>query len=239
MTPVEKAKTRYSTKFAFILRSEQISKLVRLVENEVSKPSITAQCSDGVVRSFSDADSLLKYSNLPSRCIQSLRLSAETEDWSKRIDLSFANDVFGTIDLSVSGPEADVVRLRHEIAELVGATRAWYSWITRANLPFVVMWVCIPVFLLLGEYSKTIEQPAPEPPDFGRVVLRVAILFVALGLLIAITYGLNVLKKRFFPSNTFVIGHEQQRFDVHEKIRWTIVVGFAVSVLASMIVSIL
>ncbi len=45
----------------------------------------------------------------------------------------------------------------------------------------------------------------------------------------------NKLREKFFPIATFAIGQGKERYELEEKIRWSIIVALVVSVLASLI----
>jgi uncharacterized membrane protein len=60
-----------------------------------------------------------------------------------------------------------------------------------------------------------------------------------LALIGIVIWGLYWLRKRFFPVATFAIGQGLTRHQHYEQIRWVVIVGFVISVLASIVVTVL
>lgn len=83
------------------------------------------------------------------------------------------------------------------------------------------------------------EAGPARPHTFSEALPIVGLLIGVLGVLTTATWGLNRLRDLYFPVATFAIGQGARRHQLRETIRWVVVVGFLVSLAASVFVGLL
>ena len=93
----------------------------------------------------------------------------------------------------------------------------------------VFIWL---VILAMSDTSK--PSPALTYAEASRAAAAAILFLVGVGGLI---WGLNRLRRRFFPNAVYAIGRGVERYELDERIRWVVIVGFVISVLASLLVA--
>ena len=233
------ANSEFSVKHAFVLEREQVRKICRLLQDRVAPPSISAKCADGIAREFPDINQLLEYENPRKRRIVALTFSSNTKDWTKRAQVSFAAHSWATVSVSISGAETSVLRLKDELGEVVDGTKPWYWRFARIDFFIAALIVWCVAGSLLGIYAN--HEGAPTVKQAVTLIYAFSVIGVvsaALGGLALLGWGLICLRDRYFPLALFRIGQEARRFETDDKVRWTIMIGFAVSLIASIVVSV-
>jgi hypothetical protein len=232
------AKADFIVNFAFVLTAEKIEKIYKLLTERIGKPAVSAGCADNIDRDFSDIKQLLDYENSHNRRITSLSFSSKTNDYKKRCQLSFANNSWRTISVTIEGIENSVVKLKDDVAELVDGTKAWYWRLSKFDFFYVILVLCIIGFNLLIDYAKSLDKNVIKS-EFNPLKTLVAIgitsgVFIVLA---GLVWSLNRIRKCLFPIAVFAIGQEATRYNIYDKIRWTIIIGFIVSLSASLVVA--
>lgn len=220
-------------KHAFVVADEDVRRLWRTIETEIGPPTATITCADKTERSFTSADDLLDFENSPVRRIGRLRVSARTEDWSKRADVTFGG--YLPISGSVSADGDLAIGIRDKLDDIVAGTKPWFNRLSKIDFFWVAL---VPIWLgimVLGVITPENDEAVP----IDRAFVAVAVVAGGIALLAATIWGLNQLRKWAFPVATFAIGQGQARHEHLEKIRWTAMVGLLVSVAGSVIVSFL
>ncbi|MEK6525535.1 MAG: hypothetical protein AABZ22_01545, partial [Nitrospirota bacterium] len=135
------------------------------------------------------------------------------------------------ISLSVDGPEDQVIVVRDKLNALFADMKPWYAVICRIDF-FYVIWPLL-VFMWLVIIAMSDSSKPSRALSFTEAIRAASIaivFFVGVG---GSVWGLNRLRRRFFPEAVFAIGRGAERYEFDEKIRWVVIIGFAVSVLAS------
>ena len=232
------ATAEFSVNFAFVLEPVQIKKVYKLLKDRIAKPNINAKCSDDMVREFVDVKNLLEYENSCDRRILSLTFWSKTEDWKKQARISFTEHSWGTINFTVEGAENTVIRLKEELGDIVDGTKAWYWRISRIDFFYVILVIAFIGYTVLKVYTDTLEKSSSkEEFDLLKTLGAIGILTGVIALFPASIWTLNLLRRRFFPAAVFAIGQESKRFQIDDKIRWTLIGGFLVSFAASIVVA--
>lgn len=225
-----------SVRQPFVLTAEDVLRVWTLLEQQVGPTCARSTCADGVERTFPDSHALTTYDNLPAREIRSLHLSASSPtDRDCHVSISFGEDFSRSIGLRLEGPEVEMAHLRTVIRDLCEGIRPWYSWITRIDGFYLVWGVASFGYLVLS--VMTGDTRAARPHTFSEAVSIVAVILAVLGVLMGAVWGFNYLRNRYFPVAMFAIGQGAQRHQRHESMRWVVVVGFLVSVAASLLVA--
>lgn len=232
------AKADFSVKFAFVLTTENVKKIYQLLTDRINKPAISVRCADDIDRDFPDIKQLLDYENSRNRRILSLSFSSRTDDYKKRCLLSFVSSSWSTISVTIEGIESSVVRLKEEFAEIVDGTKAWYWRLSKIDFFYVILVLCIIGFNILYAYKDTLDKNNSETEfDLLKTLFAIGIVAGGIGALVGLTWLLNRIRKRLFPIAVFAIGQEASRYNTDDKIRWTIIIGFIVSLSASIVVA--
>ena len=228
----------FSVTHAFVLEPEQARKVCKLLQDRISAPSISVRCADNMVREFSDVKRLLDYENARDRRILSLIVSARTEDLKKQARISFASHSWGTIAVSIEGFESSVSRLKDGLGEIIDGTKPWYWRFAKIDFFYIILVVALVAYSVLQIYvDATVDTDKKNEFDLVKTFAAIGITTGILGFLAFSVWGLNRLRHRYFPFAVFLIGQEAKRYLMDEKIRWGIMIGFAVSLAASLVVA--
>ncbi len=230
------AKAEFSIKQAFVVEPNQLEKLYKLFKDRINTPSISSRCTDDIEREFPRVKHLLDYENPRDKRISSLTIWARTDDWKKEARISFSNRSWETISVSIQGTEPSVSRLKDEISEVIDGMKPWYWWVARIDFFYVILVVSLIGFSFLRVYAESLPSVKSEFSP-ARVFLAIGITVGIFGGLVLLVWGLNKLRRRYFPVAVFSIGQEVKRYETDEKIRWSIIFAFLVSLTASIIVT--
>jgi hypothetical protein len=232
------ATTEFSVKHAFVLEPEEVRKVCRLLQDRIGSTSISSQCADGITREFADISQLLGYENPRRRRIASISFRSHSDDWKKQADISFSSHSWATISANFSGLEASVMKLRDEISEMIDGLKPWYWRFARIDFFIVALITWFGADCILTIYANGQAANSVKPAvNLVKAFSITGIVLAALGIVVLSFWGLHRLRSRYFPLAVFKIGQETRRFDTDGKVRWTIMIGFTVSLVASLIVA--
>jgi hypothetical protein len=221
---------------AYVLRDENVRTLWELLEAKIGKVKADALCADDIEREFTSADDLVGYENFPAKKIQELEFSARSADRESASRLRFGQRYSPYIEFTAEGEEAVVSSVKSHVANLCEAIKPWYSGITKIEF----LYVGIAVFGLALLILNAMSGDAPVKPmsfKFAIVaIVAVAAVFALLGVLV---WGLNALRRKFFPIGTFAIGAEKQRHQFNDNVRWVVFVGFFVALAAALVFAVI
>ncbi len=227
-----------SFRTAFILRSDAVRRIWTIMQTGIGRVSATARCADNARREFTTIDALLGFDNTRGKEIRSLEIAGRSDDWNKSADITFRSST-EPISISLSAPaEGDVSRLRDDLSDVVAGTKAWYSGVSRINLGIVLMatfgflWVVAQIVAV----GSTRTDPKPSVTVERAFVLAADLVLVLAGFML-VCWLINHLHSRYFPRATFALGQGVDRFELDDKIRWVVLIGFFVSVFASLVVA--
>lgn len=142
--------------------------------------------------------------------------------------------------ISIIGHEDVVLRLKEEVLDRLSGMRPWYSWIasikrrTKLTIVFSIPWL----IFLIAIYFEWIPVSDSAVPD--SVKKKIYIFTVLSGFLFILgIWALEYFHRFLFPNVVFTIGQEEARFRLLEKVRWSVVITFGVSLAASLVVPII
>lgn len=230
------ASTQRFVRDGFVLTVEDLTNVAGLFRKLVGEPTFDVECTDHVSRDFSSLDQLLVFPNSRSKRIQSLRITAASPDSRTRASLTFSTG-HSPLHVSADGPEEAVSRFSEEVNDSLEGMRPWYSFLAKrdfVNLGFLIVGtilVAAIVAIALGFVKTPPPSPATSDPRAEATAYAVMIGGMAVVLIGAIL--LNRVRDRLFPLATFALGQGVERYRRAELWRWTVVIGFLVSVAAS------
>ena len=113
---------------AFVVRPDELKKLVELFQNHVGKVDISVKCADGFSREFKTVEELIGYENPKSKEIRYIRLNARSDNYSKSAAVDFAGSLFQRgVSIDFEACEELVFLLRDKTQSIVEGMRPWYS----------------------------------------------------------------------------------------------------------------
>lgn len=188
---------------AFVLKPETLRSLWTFVDLHIGEdrsPTATLECSDDSKREFQCIEGLLTFRNPSSAKIRKLRLRGYSKDTNDSFRIAFdAVSVFVSLDAS----DATAPGLYQQLTDLVGATRPWYSFLSR--------WM-FTVNLILGlGYVAVLTLYANDAMS--------AEWFGGSTKLLASSMGLNLARVPLFPYAYFALGDGKERHNVREAFR--------------------
>jgi hypothetical protein len=179
---------------------------------------------------------LLSFSNPKSKGIKSLELRARSDDGSASARVSFAHST-ESIAASLSGENEELIAsLTSDLRDILEATTPWYSWISCIDLGYVFIGS---FFFLWLVGSLTLGEPRTPRQGVGlgsAVLLALVAVAFILGLAF-LGWVMHRLHSRYFPLSQFALGQGSERFETDERIRWVVIIGFVISVFASLVVA--
>jgi hypothetical protein len=141
------------------------------------------------------------------------------------------------VSVSLRGEEAVVASMRMAFTDILDGMKPWYSRISTIDL-FYVWFPIFMVLMLLFYIMSPSNAPKPAVP-LTKALSILAIMVIVIGLIGAAILGVYWVRKRLFPTATFSIGQGLSRHQYYEQVRWAVIVGFVVSVVASIIAALL
>lgn len=232
-----RAHTKLEIQHAVVVKSDDVSKIWKSISIPGTKTKAVATCTDGIVRHFDSCEELLGYENPLRASFVSLEISAMSTP-HERAEVSIGQKYSSVVALSLHGQESNISDLRRSLADVVDGMKPWYSWVATVsllNLLFPFVFVCLTLFVLTSTFK--IENSPGMPPS--RAMLTIVIAVLAIGVIAGCFWVIQYLRTRYFPKISFSIGQGLGRHQTHENIRWVLVVGFIVNVVASIVVSVM
>ncbi|WP_131828063.1 hypothetical protein [Salinivibrio kushneri] len=190
------------------------------------------QFSDKVEREVDAIEGLIGFENSRKRSILSIELKSHSDDRNNIANIEFDSSEYRTITVKASGNDEFVTRISDEFSEFICGLKPWYSSISRLD----VFWlVYAPVVLAL---MVTDMMHVSNSEDVALTFKQSATAIGILALIVAALYFfhklLNKWKNYLFPIASFAIGQGTKRYETQDKFRFTVVIGFFVSIAASL-----
>jgi hypothetical protein len=224
-----------SLRHAFVLRRDTLGRLVRILDSRIGPTITTAYCADHVQREFTKLSDLLNFDNTKAKQIRLLELSAHSDDWERAATLTFA-DGAEAISLSLRGTDSEILQLKQELLDVLDATKAWYSAISRVRL----WWILVAALMFLFGVARLAVPDSPQPAtgmSLGKAVLLSSATLLGVGLFLAACWAVDRVQQRRFPMAFFALGQGRARYDFDDRVRWTVIIGLVVSAFASLVVA--
>jgi len=227
---------KFEEKHAFVLCPKDVGRIWDILEKAFGPAKAEASCADGIQRTFTSLDQLASYENPRARAINSLTFRARDAKLDRRASITLGARYSSSIMVYIEGPEEVVVPAKNTLGEFFDGIKPWYSPVSRVDFFYLVLAVASFAFTVLNLMVNGGSGKA-EPIEFGRATLVTAVVIAMLAGLAAFVWILNMLRTRFFPVVVFALGQGQGRYELDDKVRWAVIVGIAVSVVASLVVA--
>ena len=220
---------------AFVVKPDELKKLVELLQNRIGKVDISADCVDKIEREFNTVKELIAYENSKSKRIQRIHLSARSDNYSKSATIVFRDSFLMGVSINVNGREDVVSRLKEEMLDIIAGMRPWYSWIACVDLVktffiiLVIPFIILPIFILF-EWILISDSSSSDSE-----IVKGSAIWTLFGLSTLLCFwGLRRLRGFLFPKVVFTIGQQESRFKLLEKVRW-IAVSLGVSLAVGLV----
>lgn len=229
----------YRDKFdhAFVLSENDLRNVWRKLETYGDSVTAIVCFSDKVERKVESIEDLVSFENSKKRTILSIELKSRSNDPDGSISIEFDNSEYRTITVNAAGDDELITRVSDELSEFTCGLKPWYSFISRLD----VFWLVYAPFFLVVMIANMMHVSGSQ-----NVVLTFKQGAAAIGILVLIGFTLhfshkllNSWKSYLFPIASFALGQGVKRYDTQDKFRFTVVVGFFVSIAASLVLGVL
>lgn len=227
---------------AFVLTESDLKKLHYHLRKWVTSLSFRITSKDNLNREFLTLDEFLRFENLPKRNILSLRIQGNSRDPSVSLSATFTDDVSRNINISIEGDEVAVVSLSDLFEETLAGIRPWYSSLARANFYVIIYAIfLIPALILMLLIGFGMIKVIEDSPSLSMTTaIKIIIKGMFFGLLPPfVGFLLHKIQRPIFPMGVFALGQGAKRHRDKEMMRTVVVLGFLISLLASILVTLL
>ena len=231
---------------AFVVSADGLKKLVELLHNLIGKVNIRADCTDDLTRKFNNIDELIIYENPKLKEIRQVHLTARSDDYSKSARISFVNYSTLSISIDFEGCEDVVNKLKDKTLDIIAGMVPSYDFMYRIKFKMIFSIIFGILFfthmsLYLIYYVvilKVVSVPGANEDIKNFLMSFRNMIYPPLAISYVITFFSNTILRTFFPKAVFTIGQGKLRFEHQEKVRWVVIIGFGVSLAASLVVPI-
>lgn len=229
------AHAKFEANQAFVIKSQDITKIWKLLENEGMVVDASISCSDQLVRKFTDCEALIKYDNSKRMSITAIEISSLSREPYATAEISIGRSYYTPISVSIRGEESSVASMRMALTDIIDGIKPWYS-----RFAIIDLWYILTSIFIAGLFILQMMVPSNTPKPgltLDKAFFTLAIIIAIAGSLGGIYWGINKGQKYCFPRATFVIGQGEKEYLFLEQIRWVVVIGFVVSVVSSIVVA--
>ncbi len=227
---------------AFVLTESDLKKLHDHLSKWFTSLSFRITCKDNLNREFLTLDELLRFENPPKRSILSLRIKGNSRDQSVSLSATFTDDASRNINISIEGDEVDVVSQSDLFEETLAGIKPWYSPLARANF-YVIMYaiVLIPAVIVMFIIGFGMINVVEDSPSLSMTTVIYKIIEGMFFGLLPPFFGflLHKIQRPIFPMGVFALGQGAKRDRDKETMRTAVVLGFVISLLSSIVVTLL
>lgn len=233
------ASTDLTVKQSFVLKPEHLAEFWESLSSSIGNISSSAYCEDGITRQFKSSEALLNYPNPLNAKIQSISIRARSDDYNKSARIVFSNEKSGPIRFEADGPEDVVLTLKDSFLRQISRCKAWYDRFARLDLfdlMYGIGFAVLFIFMLLFAIGLIGSEEAKTSNDDSRSELIGWLIGIGFWASLAFV-GLIIskIREKLFPVASFFWGDAAEHHLLLEKIRWTVVIGFIVSLLAGIV----
>jgi len=231
-----KAEVKKSETRTFVIEEKHIKDIWELLQSRIGPPEITILCTDDIERRYDTWKNFILFDNSKSKEIKEIAINAESKDHSKQASINFSSSISSQVYMRIKASEQVVVRLNSDIEDILDNVKPWYSKFVKIDFFYIIMFA-----FAFGTMYFYITHPNVETNNKsdGNEALAVLVLLSIMATVVVVSILLNKLRSRYFPTSVFAIAKGLDRYKFDEKIRWTVIVGFVISVVASLFSSVL
>lgn len=224
---------------AIIMDEDGLSKLWKHINDFVGGVSATVSCIDGLERKFKNLDDLLSYENTVRAAAETIELYGYGTNSDRSVTITVGRKYGVPIEVSIRGDEQDVIIMKNKIIDSVSGMRAWYSPLATVDRYIIGGLICGILILVLRLMTPSTTDKQTERSLIEAILEVGAFLLFFITPVFIVLVGIIKLHARYFPIVSILIGQGKQRYRIDEQVRWTVVIGFIVSLTASAIYALL
>ena len=220
---------------AFVATPSELKELTTLLEENIGKVEIRADCTDDISREFETIEELIAYKNPKSKELRCVYLTARSDDYEKSVRIRFLDSIWTGILIDLAGPENVVSNLKEETQDIIAGMRPWYNVLFHSKFSMTIsfifgmiltLWIQIALGYKVGEIGiiSYLRDVMPINLIAAFIILSLCVLF---------------LKKPFnylFPKAVFLIGQGETRFKHQQNVLWGVIIAFFVSLAAGLVI---
>ncbi len=224
---------------AFVLENDDLEKLDGELCKYLTTVMYKIKCKDQMTREFDGFSDFIEFENSTKNEIVDLRIIGINSESNSRFYLKFDKDSYRNIYISIEGNEETAIKLGDFFEQILHSIKPWYYPVTRTAIP-VILWI-----LILNSYtfyniikgnfndSKILQTP------FLYIILLIIVCSPIVILFVWLSNKFNKLYFSIFPKGVFAINQGLKRHKDKEVIRTVVVLGFIISFVSSLVVSLL
>ena len=232
-----RTKQRTKIHHALAIQPRDITAIAALLQANYEKFEISAACSDGSVLETEKVDDLLAFDNPGYRRVVGVKLAARTS-YEERCALDIEEGFDSCATWSIEGQsDKDVVRTTSEVVSLLREAKPGWSLLTRykASTAILVAWMLFSV----RDALRRLAGLSSLPEGFSRITVfdlfNIGIVFSAVVWMLF--WPIDKAHAWLFPRVFFAFGRQEDEWKRRAQWRSVVFVGFALSVVASLVAS--
>jgi uncharacterized protein YxeA len=216
---------------AFVMHDADLDALNRLLKDFGDDIEYTITGKDGISLTFTEVNKLRAFENPRKKRIVKFSARVVNREPSRRAYLSLDSHWTQNVYVNIEGSQNMTTKLNEGISTWLDGMRPWYWWLARGNpltFSILILLTCSLVFLnSWWGYRSGLRSSKPEEFLLPPLVTGGSFWLVAMGLM------------KGFPAGVFAIGQGKRRHDLSDRLRWLAVIGFPVSIIASVIAAVI
>ena len=237
---------------------EKLENVIKHLPPNFELKKVDVKCIDNFEREFRDLDELSEYRNHKGKAISQIDLCFEVADSSTfrestgylligRGNKQWTSQL-AQISLELKGEENQIEPLKQKIGDEISTWFPQYWWLYKSKKTEKYMHYLIPAFSLLviyvglytNGYSLIID---PETPNWFEQMLIWSAVIVVFTVLLAlgISFVINYIQAKYFPTETFLIGEgcvrAQKLNQTRKWIAYFLIAGIVVPILVGWFVT--
>lgn len=187
------------------------------MENDVGRVRASAHCSDDVEREFQTLATLLQYENASNKRAESIEMYARSEEWTKRLTVSFARQGSYRVSIYLECSEQERLYLLDSIFDIVSETKR--KLLSPIVVPDYVAWFgiggavigCLLFAILTALYISEEQLGEGALGHFLAEVISSRLWLVYIALL-CIGYAIHGFRGRLVPPLLLITGQGKARY---------------------------
>lgn len=231
------AHTNFEARQAFVLTGQDIERIWKDLTGHGLTVFATVDCADGLVRHFTSYSDLVSYENPRRAQITGLAIAGGSDKPRQTAEISFGRRFSTPITVLISAEEQIVSTIRRSTTDVLDSIRPWYSRIATSDLFFFWFTVLLISFFVIAAMFPS-NAPSSALP-FAKALLGTVRVIAVLALIGSTIWGIAWVRKTVFPVRVFAIRDGLNRHQTLEQVRWVVVVGLVVGVVASILATLM
>ena len=217
-----------------VVSLSDLKKLFKLLEDRIGTVTVSARCSDDMVREFDTWEEIASYDNPPSKKIIGLSIEAHNYNIEESVSIKYHDkshsDIYSSnISIDIRGKEDFCLDMKNRISGIVEQIKPWYSFLSHNNYKmFIVSYIFLYLIIRFLIYDNMVEYINIDNIFIDALIIVSMIFFILI--------LLARLRSSFFPSSYFALGHGKERYKIADRVRWGIIISIAASFVAPLLI---